>query len=75
MAMKETAAPAVALDGKGKPYVEHDIGEIEVAPGQKFNARVRAVLHIQIRKDRWVEVNMGEDIAKAIAAKLAETKL
>lgn len=76
MATKETAAaPAARLNGKGAPYVEQEIGEIDFPGGQKVKARVRTVLHVQIRPDRWVEAQMGEETAKLVSEKLGQIKL
>lgn len=76
MATKETAAaPAARLDGKGAPYVEQEIGEIDLPGGQKFKARVRTVLHVQIRPDRWIEAQMGEETAKLVSEKLSGIKI
>jgi hypothetical protein len=76
MATKETvAAPAARLDGKGSPFVEQEIGEIDLPGGLKVKARVRTVLHVQIRPDRWVEAQMGEETAKLVSEKLSGIKI
>lgn len=79
MATKETSAASsekvgAHLDGKGAHHVEQEIGEIVLPGGGKIKARVRTVLHIQIRPDRWVEANMGQDIAQLVAEKLSGLK-
>jgi hypothetical protein len=76
MATKETGtASAARLDGKGAPYVEQEIGEIDLPGGQKVKARIRTVLHVQIRPDRWVEAQMGEETAKLVSEKLSGLKV
>ena len=48
---------------------------IDLPGGQKLKARVRTVLHVQIRPDRWIEAQMGEEIAKLVSEKLSGLKL
>jgi hypothetical protein len=74
---KATTVPVATarLDGVGAKNVEQEIGEIVLPDGKKMKARVRAVLHLQIRPDRWVEAQMGDDIAKQVAEKLGGIKI
>ena len=71
---KEKIVAAARVDGKGAAHVEQEIGEITLPTGEKVKARVHAVLHVQIRPDRWVDAQMGEEIAKQVADKLAGIK-